>query len=110
MTTRTLKQLGQSKPTAATLTAAYTVPASTQAIVGAIFVCNQSATATAFRVSVAINGAADTPAQYIAFDVAIGGNETIELGKGITLGAGDIIRVYNTLATCSFVINGQENA
>ena len=105
----TYKVLAQSKPSAATLTAAYTVPALTTATVSTITVANQSATATAFRISVAIAGAADTPAQYLYYDIAISGNNTFATTIGITLGAGDIVRVYNTLATCSFNIFGVEN-
>jgi hypothetical protein len=106
----TYKILGQSKPTAATLTAAYTVPALTTATVSTITVANQSATATSFRVSVAVNGAADTAAQYLYYDIAIPGNNTFATTIGITLGAGDVVRVYNTLATLSFNIFGVENS
>lgn len=109
MPTTTDKVLGQSKPTAASLTDIYTVPASTSAIVTGIVACNQSATATTIRVSIAIAGAADTAAQYIAFDLAIGGNETIFILDGVlTLATTDKIRVYNTLATVSFNVFGQE--
>ena len=97
--------LGQSKPAATTLTDAYTVAAATQVVVSTIVVCNQGA-ATAYRISVAVAGAADTPAQYIAYDVAIGANTTHTYTIGVTLGATDVIRVYNTLATCSFNIFG----
>ena len=105
----TLKRLAASKPGATTLTDCYTVPGSTQAVVSLITACNQSATPTAIRISVALAGAADTASQYIAYDLAIGANETIEIGKGITLGAADVVRVYNTLATVSFNVFGQEN-
>lgn len=71
-------------------------------------VANQSATATSFRVSVAIAGAADTPAQYLYYDIAIPGNDTFAATLGITLAATDVIRVYNTLATCSFNFFGVE--
>lgn len=107
---QTQKILGQSKPAAVTLTDSYTVPAATTTVISLIVVTNQSATPTSFRISVAINGAADTAAQYIAYDVPILGNETIELSKGVTLDATDVIRVYNVLATCSFNIFGQENS
>ena len=106
----TYKVLGQSSPLAATLTAAYTVPALTTATVSTITVANQSATATAFRISVAIAAAADTPAQYLYYDIAIPGNDTFATTIGITLGAGDVVRVYNTLATLSFNIFGVETA
>lgn len=102
------KVLAQSNPLAATLTDAYTVAASTQVIVSTITVANRSATATSFRISVAINGAADSNEQYVAYDVPIGGNETIALTLGITIDATDKIRVYATLATLSFNIFGVE--
>ena len=105
----TYKILGQSKPSAATLTDAYTVPAATTATVSTITVANQSATATSFRISVAINGAADAAAQYLYYDIAIPGNNTFATTIGITLASGDVIRVYNTLATCSFNVFGVEN-
>lgn len=104
----TFKILGQSKPSAATLTDAYTVPALTSATVSTITVANQSSASTSFRISVAIGGAADTAAQYLYYDIAIPGNDTFATTIGITLASGDVIRVYNTLATCSFNIFGVE--
>jgi hypothetical protein len=104
----TLKVLGQNAPGAATLTDCYTVPALTTATVSTLVVCNRSATATAFRVSVAVAGAADATSQYIYYDVAIPGNDTFAATLGISLGAGDVVRVYNTLATCTFSIYGVE--
>lgn len=103
----TYKVLGQSNPAATTLTDAYTVPAATQVIVSSIVVANRGA-ATSFRVSVAINGAADSNEQYVAYGVAIGANETLSLMLGITIDATDKIRVYATLATLSFNIFGVE--
>lgn len=104
----TYKVLAQSNPAAATLTDAYTVPAATQAIVSTITIANRSNVATSFRISVAIAGAADANPQYIAYDVPIGGNESIALTLGVTLAATDKVRVYATLATLSFNIFGVE--
>lgn len=102
------KVLGQSKPGATTLTALYTVPALTSALSSTITVCNQSATPTSFRISVAPAGAADATSQYLYYDVAIAGNDTFAATIGITLNATDVVRVYNTLATCSFSLFGVE--
>lgn len=106
--TDTLKVLSQTKPGSATLTDSYTVPALTTATISSLIICNQSATATAFRVSVAVAGAADTAKQYIYYDVPIAGNDTFIATVGLTLGAADVIRVYNTLATLSFNLYGVE--
>ena len=104
----TLKVLGQSNPVAATLTDAYTVPASTQATVSTIYVANRSATATSFRISIAVAGAADDNRQYVYYDVEIRGNDSMAATVGATLGAADVVRVYATLATLSFNIFGVE--
>jgi hypothetical protein len=102
------KVLGQQKPSAATLTDLYTVPAATQAWVSTITAANESATPTAIRLSVAPAGAADATSQYLAYDLPIGANETITFSLGQGLAATDKIRCYNTLATVAFTANGGE--
>lgn len=108
MATEVYKVLGQSNPAAATLTDAYTVPADTEAVVSTIMVANRSSVKTQFRIAVAVAGAASSNEQFIAFDVDITGNNMQEVTVGITLGAGDVIRVFATLATVSFNIFGTE--
>lgn len=106
---QTYKVLGQVNPSAATLTTGYTVPAATSAVVSTVTVANRSAVATSFRLSVAVAGAADNNIQYLAYDVAINGNETQTFTLGLTLATTDVLRVYATLATLSFNIFGVEN-
>ncbi len=102
------KVLGQSNPTAATLTTLYTVPSSTSAVASTISVCNRSATQTTFRISVAPSGASDSSEQYLYYDVEIPGNDTFMATVGLTLATTDVIRVYATLATLSFSLFGTE--
>lgn len=104
----TLKVLAQSNPAATTLTDAYTVAASTQAVVNMLTICNRSATATSYRVSVAPAGAADSSEQYVFYDVPIGGNVTHTYALGLSLAATAKVRVYATLATLSFNLFGVE--
>lgn len=104
----TLKVLGQAAPSATTLTDLYTVPASTSVVVSSIVVCNRSATATTFRVSVAIAGAADANPQYLYYDVALPGNDTFIATVGLTLAATDKVRVYTGAATVTFQVFGTE--
>lgn len=103
----TYKVLGQSAPGATTATTLYTCPASTQTVVSVIVVCNRS-TATTFRVGIDVDGAGDGNSDYLAYDTPIGANETIELGKGVTLDASDLIRVYAGSANLTFSVFGQE--
>lgn len=104
----TYKVLGQSNPSAATLTTVYTVPAVTSAIISSITVANRSATPTSFRLAVRLAGAAISNEMYIAYDVAILGNEAVTLTIGVTLATTDIFSVYATLATLSFNLFGVE--
>lgn len=104
-----LKVLGQSNPSAATLTTLYTVPALTSAVASSIVVCNRSSTATSFRVAVRPLGAAIADEHYNYYDVAIPGNDTFIATIGITLATTDVVSVYATLATLSFSLYGQEN-
>ena len=100
-------KLAQRNPAAATLEDAYTVPASTK-FEGRVLVANRSASATAFRISLALAGAADDPMQYIAYDVAITGNDTAWTER-FAIPAACVVRVYATLATLSFAITGLES-
>ncbi len=102
------KVLGNTDPSAATLTTSYTVPASTEAIVSSIIVCNRSATATLFRVAVLPAGGTVADTDYIYYDLAIKGNDTFIATVGLTLEAASIVQVYATLATLSFNIYGSE--
>lgn len=104
----TYKVLAQINPSAASLTDAYTVPAATSTVVSSITVANRSSTPTAFRISIAVAGAADNNIQYIAYDVAIAGNESKSFTLGFTLATTDKIRVYATLATLTFNVFGVE--
>ena len=52
----TYKVLGQSNPSATTLTTLYTVPAATNAVVSSITVANLAATAATFRIAVRVAG------------------------------------------------------
>ena len=102
------KTLGQTSPSAASLTDSYTVPAVTKTTVSTITVANRSAVATSFRISIAKAGAADDVKQYLFYDVPITGNDTFAATIGVTLETTDVVRVYATLATLSFNIFGIE--
>lgn len=104
----TIKVLGQSNPSATTLTTLYTVPASTSTVCSSIVVCNRSSSATSFRVAIRPNGASISDEHYLYYDIAIPGNDTFIATIGATLGDTDIVSVYATAATLSFNLFGQE--
>jgi|SRR5579885_1615395 hypothetical protein len=104
----TYKTLGQAKPTAATLTALYTVPAATQTIVAVVTAANQSSTADTIRISVAPGGAADAASQYLVYGATVNGNDSLIINPGYGMQATDVLRVYSTNGTTSFCASGVE--
>ena len=104
----TSKVLGQSNPSATTLTDIYTAPAATRAIISSIVVANRDAAADSFRVSIAVAGAGDDVKQYLYYDLEIPGNDSFAATLGITIAATDVVRVYSLNGTCSFSLFGAE--
>ena len=110
MATETYKVIAQSNPAATTLTAIYTVPALTEAVISTIIVTNRTNATRSFRISIAVAGAADSLEQYIAYDTSLQGNGIQELTIGVTLGPADVIRVYASTTDLSFNVFGTEIA
>jgi len=108
MSTETRKILAQSSPTAGLLTDVYTVGALTQTVISTLTVCNRSNIGTTFRISVAIAGALDTNSQYLYYDVYIDANETFASTIGITLGAGDVVRMFSGSGNLTINLFGVE--
>ena len=106
--TDTIKVLGQTSPPATTLSTLYTVPAATNAVVSSLTICNHNATRIAARVSVAVGGAADAPAQYVLRDLSLLAHATFIATLGISLAPGDVVRVYADDTDVSFNLFGVE--
>jgi hypothetical protein len=104
-----LKILGQSKPSGNTLTALYTVPAATSAVVSTLAVCNQSNTSSAkYRVSAAAAGSADAVSQYLVYDATLAPSESVFLTIGLSLATTDVLRVQSDSGSVSFGAYGVE--
>lgn len=102
------KVLGQSNPSATTLTTLYTVPASTQAVCSTIAVCNQAATPGTYRIAVRPSGASIAAQHYIVYDATVGAGDSVFLTLGLSLAATDVVSVYASSASQSFSIYGVE--
>lgn len=101
--------LAQATPAANTLTDLYTVPAVTSAALGLLMVCNTNNASIAFRVSIAVGGAADALKQYLYYDAVLGANLSNGAILGISLNTGDIVRVRSDTANVAFTLNVVEN-
>ena len=102
------KILGNVNPAATTATTLYTVPGATSTIVSTINICNQAASSGTFRIALRPAGATLAANQYIVYDTTIPANESIALTMGITLATTDVITVYASSATMSFLAFGTE--
>lgn len=103
----TYKVLGQSKPNAATNTTLYTVPSATATVISTLAICNDSATATGYRVAVAA-ASAPTTAEYIVYGATVAANDTVFLTLGVTAEATKRIVVYAASANLVFSAFGSE--
>lgn len=105
------KVLAQSAPAATTETTLYTVPNATEAIISTLAVCNRSPLPATFRV--AIRPAAESTTadkHWIVYGATVDGSDATMLTLGLTLAAGDVIRIFSSSATMSFSIFGSEVA
>lgn len=98
--------LGQSAPAATTLTDIYTVPANQVATVEVV-ICETGGAAATVRLAHAVNGAADTIAQYMLRNYPVAANDSKTTTR-FTARAGDVIRGYSDTGNVSFNVNGIE--
>ncbi len=110
MATASRKVLGQSYPSATTLTTLYTVPTNTETVVSSLVICNQSGVADTVRVAIRPDDEAIATKHYIYYGLSMPANDTFVMTAGLTFDAGDIVSVYSTNGTCSFSLYGQEIA
>ena len=106
------KILGQSNPAATTVATLYTVAASKEAVISTISVANTTATAATFRLILQpladVSGTILTK-QYLAYDITVGASDTTVITIGVTMAAGDVIKVYGSTATLAFQAFGDES-
>lgn len=88
----------------------YTVPALTQSVVSTVTVSNLSTSATTFRLAVLPSGQTLASKHFIVLDGQISGNSTQSLSLGLTLGAGDKIKISSDIASVSASAFGSEIA
>jgi len=108
------KILGQTLPTANTLSNVYVVPAATSTIVSTITICNQSSANA--NVDIIVRPVNETLANkhYLLRSITIPRADTMILSPGLTLNAAVIVAVNNavvtgeTAANVSFNVFGAE--
>ena len=102
------KVLAQINPSATTASDAYTVPASTEAIISTIVVANVGTVLATYRLSVRPNGAGQEDKHYIAYNAPVPAQDSIALTIGVTMDAADVLTVFASNASLSFNVFGAE--
>ena len=108
--TDVIKVLGQSAPSATTVTTLYTVPDLTQTTVSSLVICNRAGSGGTFRVSIHVAGAGADNKQYLFYDQSINANTTQTVVIGMCLNQTDVVKVYASSADFSFNLFGVETS
>lgn len=106
----TYKVLGQSNPSATTLTSLYTVPSATETVVSTITVANISGSAITYRIAIRPNGASIANEHYLVYDATLAANSVTAYTLGLTLDATDVLSVYASDTNAVFHAYGSEIA
>jgi hypothetical protein len=103
------KVLAQNAPSATTETTLYTVPSSTSTVISTIAIANQAGTSATYRIAVRPAADATTAAKHwIVYGATVAASDSIMLTLGLTLAAGDVVRVFASSANLSFSAFGSE--
>ena len=105
-----IKVLGQVDAAATTITPLYTVPNLAQTTTSSLVICNRSAGAITYRVSVHVNNAGANNKQFLYYDKTLASKETFAAVLGMTLGQNDVVKVYASAIDMSFTLFGVETS
>lgn len=80
----------------------YTTPAATEAVISSIVITNQSSSAVTVRIGLDTTAGTPGASEWLVYDAAIAGNDTVALTLGVTLDAEKYVRVSSSANTCNF--------
>ena len=80
----------------------YTTPASTEAVISSLVITNQSSSAITVRVGMDATAGTPGASEFLVYDAAVAGNDTVALTLGITMEAEKFVRVSSSADTCNF--------
>ena len=105
------KRLGAINPSANTQTNVYVVPASTEAVISTITICNQAASNASYSLAVMPASAFGSPAgaaHFVIRGATVPAADTIILTVGLTANAGTVVAANTNSACVSFSMFGSE--
>lgn len=105
-----LKTLGQLDAAATTTETLYTTPTTAQTTVSSVVVCNRTAGALTFRLSIGVGGEALDDKQYLYYNKTVPANDSFVIVIGITLAPDDVVRTYASATGLTFTMYGVETS
>ena len=108
---QTYKRLGAINPSANTQTNVYVVPASTEAVISTITVCNQSASNASFSLAMMNSSefnASAPAATFLIRGAVVPAADTLVLTMGLTANTGAVLSANASIANISFGVFGSE--
>jgi hypothetical protein len=80
----------------------YEVPSATEAVISSLVITNQSSSAITVRIGLDTTAGTPGDSEWLVYDAAIAGNDTVALTLGVTLDAAKFVRVSSSADTCNF--------
>lgn len=80
----------------------YNVPASTEAIISTIVICNTAGSSATYRIGLDTTAGDPGASEWLVYGATVAANDTVCLTLGICLDAGKYIRVSSSANTVTF--------
>lgn len=80
----------------------YETPSATEAVISSLVITNQSSSAVTVRIGLDTTAGTPGASEWLVYDAAIAGNDTVALTLGVTLDAAKFVRVSSSADTCNF--------
>jgi hypothetical protein len=80
----------------------YETPASTEAVVSTIVICNTAAASATYRIGLDTSAGTPGASEWLVYDASVAANDTVALTLGVSLDAGRFIRVSSSADTVTF--------
>ena len=80
----------------------YSTPAATEAVISSIVITNQSSSAVTVRIGLDTTAGTPGASEWLVYDAAIAGNDTVALTLGVTMDAQKYLRISSSANTCNF--------
>jgi hypothetical protein len=71
-------------------------------VISSLVITNQSSSAVTVRIGLDTTAGTPGASEWLVYDAAIAGNDTVALTLGVTLDAGKFVRVSSSADTCNF--------